>query len=53
MAETLATEKNEIYKKLPGIEVPVGDALVSLSEMWTLLRPRMLFGLLRSFEHLG
>ena len=34
MAETLATEKNEIYKKLPGIEVSVGDALVSLSEMW-------------------
>lgn len=34
MAEVLATEKNEIYNKLPGIEVPVGDALLSLSEMW-------------------
>jgi len=34
MTEILATEKNEIYSKLPGIEVPVGDALVSLSEMW-------------------
>lgn len=34
MAEILATEKNEIYSKLPGIEVPVGDALLSLSDMW-------------------
>ncbi len=34
MADTLATEQNEIYKSLPGVEVPVGDALVSLSNMW-------------------
>ncbi len=34
MAEMLATEKNEIYCELPGFEVPVGDALCSLSNMW-------------------
>ncbi len=34
MADTLATEQNEIYRGLPGVEVPVGDALVSLSNMW-------------------
>lgn len=34
MAGLLATEHNEIYGSLPGIEVPVGDALVSLSNMW-------------------
>lgn len=34
MVECLATEHNEIYRGLPGVEVPVGDALVSLSNMW-------------------
>lgn len=34
MAEILATEHNEIYATLPGLEVRVGDALHSLSNMW-------------------
>lgn len=34
MVECLATEQNEIYRSLPGVEVPVGEALVSLSDMW-------------------
>ncbi len=34
MVECLATEHNEIYRGLPGVEVPVGEALVSLSNMW-------------------
>jgi len=34
MAGLQATERNEIYGSLPGIEVPVGEALVSLSNMW-------------------
>ncbi len=34
MAKCLATEQNEIYSGLPGVEVPVGKALVSLSDMW-------------------
>lgn len=34
MVKCLATEKNEIYRGLPGVEVPVGKALVSLSDMW-------------------
>lgn len=34
MFKCLATEHNEIYRALPGVEVPVGKALVSLSNMW-------------------
>lgn len=34
MVECLATEHNEIYRALPGLEVPVGEALLSLSNMW-------------------
>ncbi len=34
MIKCLATEENEIYRGLPGVEVPVGKALVSLSNMW-------------------
>lgn len=34
MVEILATEHNEIYAAMPGVEVPVGEALLSLSNMW-------------------